>query len=54
MSNATSMRAAPPGAPSATAIARALGASVATRDVDGFEKCGIEVINPWTGEQPQT
>ena len=33
------------------AIARALGASVATRDVDGFEECGIEVINPWTGEQ---
>ena len=36
------------------AIARALGASVATRDADGFEGCGIEVINPWTGEQPQT
>ena len=36
------------------AIARALGASVATRDVDGFEECGIEVINPWTGEQTQT
>ena len=31
------------------AIARALGASVATRDVNGFEGCGIEVINPWTG-----
>ena len=30
------------------AIARSFGASVATRDVDGFMGCGIEVINPWT------
>ena len=29
------------------AIARSLGASVATRDVKGFEGCGIDVINPW-------
>lgn len=33
------------------AIARSLGASVATRDVNDFEGCGIEVINPWTGGQ---
>ena len=30
------------------AIARSLGASVATRDTDGFEGCGVEVINPWS------
>ena len=35
------------------AIARALGASVATRDLDGFEECGIEVINPWAVAQTQ-
>ena len=29
------------------AIARSIGASVATRDVTGFEGCGIEIINPW-------
>ena len=29
------------------AIARSLGASVATRDSGGFHGCGIEVINPW-------
>ena len=29
------------------AIARSCGASVATRDVKGFQGCGIEVINPW-------
>ena len=29
------------------AIARSLGASVATRDANGFEGCGIDVINPW-------
>lgn len=33
------------------AIARALGASVATRDMGGFEGCGIEVINPWNSSQ---
>lgn len=30
------------------AIARPLGASVATRDTGGFEGCGVELINPWT------
>ena len=29
------------------AIARCRGASMATRDVDDFEGCGIDVINPW-------
>ncbi len=29
------------------AIARSRGASVATRDVDGFDGCGVDVINPW-------
>ena len=32
------------------AIARSLGASVATRDVDGFENSGVPVINPWSDE----
>ena len=31
------------------AIARSAGASVATRDADGFQGCGIDVINPWLG-----
>ena len=30
------------------AIAHSRGASVATRDVDGFGGSGIDVINPWT------
>ena len=30
------------------ATARSLGASVATRDLGGFEGTGVEVINPWT------
>ena len=30
------------------ATARSVGASVATRDVNDFEGCGIDVINPWT------
>ena len=30
------------------AIARSVGASVVTRDVGGFEGCGIEVIDPWS------
>ena len=30
------------------AIARSTGASVATRDSDGFQGCGIDVINPWS------
>ena len=29
------------------AIARSLGASVATRDTRGFEGCGVDVIDPW-------
>ena len=29
-------------------IARTQGASVVTRDVDGFEGCGIDVVNPWS------
>jgi predicted nucleic acid-binding protein len=31
------------------AIARAHGASVATRNVDDFEDCGVELIDPWHG-----
>ena len=31
------------------AVARSRGASVATRDVDGFHGCGIDVIDPWGG-----
>lgn len=30
------------------AIARSLGAAVATRNVADFEHCGIKVIDPWT------
>jgi predicted nucleic acid-binding protein len=29
------------------AIARSHGASVVTRDVGGFEGCGLTIINPW-------
>jgi len=29
------------------AMARSRGASLATRNVDDFEKCGIDVVNPW-------
>jgi toxin FitB len=29
------------------AIARANGATVATRNVDDFEHCGISVVDPW-------
>lgn len=29
------------------AIARSIGASVATRNVRDFQGCGIEIINPW-------
>lgn len=32
------------------AIALAAGASVATRDIGGFEGYGIELIDPWTGQ----
>ena len=30
------------------AIARANGAAVATRNVDDFAHCGLDLINPWT------
>ena len=30
------------------AIAHSRGAPVVTRDVDDFEGCGLEVIDPWT------
>lgn len=29
------------------AIARVVGASVVTRDTEGFAGCGVPVINPW-------
>jgi predicted nucleic acid-binding protein len=29
------------------AIARSTGAAVATRNVDDFEDCGIDLVNPW-------
>jgi len=29
------------------AIARAHGATLATRDTDDFEGCGVKLINPW-------
>jgi toxin FitB len=29
------------------AIARSRNYAVATRDIQGFEVCGIELINPW-------
>ena len=32
------------------AIARASGATIATRNVKDFEGCGINVINPWNVE----
>ena len=31
------------------AIARSIGMAVATRDVEGFVGCGVEVIDPWSG-----
>jgi predicted nucleic acid-binding protein len=34
------------------ATALAAGASVATRDIGGFEGCGLTVINPWTVGPP--
>jgi predicted nucleic acid-binding protein len=30
------------------AIARSRHAAVATRDVQGFEHCGVRIIDPWT------
>ena len=29
------------------AVARSQGASVVTRDIEGFEGCGVPLINPW-------
>ncbi len=29
------------------AVTRSSGASIVTRDVNGFEGCGLDVINPW-------
>jgi predicted nucleic acid-binding protein len=29
------------------AIARSMGATIATRDVAGYEGCGVKVVNPW-------
>lgn len=29
------------------AVARSQNASVATRDISGFEGCGVAVVNPW-------
>ena len=31
------------------ATARSRGFQVATRDISGFEDCGIELVNPWVG-----
>lgn len=31
------------------AIAKANGATVATRDLEDFERCGVPLINPWEG-----
>jgi predicted nucleic acid-binding protein len=31
------------------AIAAAMGAAVATRNVNDFKHCGVKVINPWNG-----
>ena len=30
------------------AMARSRGASVATRDINGFEGSGVDIINPWS------
>lgn len=32
------------------AIARAVGASLATRDTGGFADCGLAVVNPWQAD----
>lgn len=40
----------PVGIPDAqiAATARSAGAAVATRDITGFEDCGVALIDPWT------
>jgi hypothetical protein len=32
------------------AITHSIGASVATRDTNDFAGCGLDVIDPWSGE----
>lgn len=32
------------------AIARAVGATVATRNLRDFEGCGVDLVNPWGGQ----
>jgi predicted nucleic acid-binding protein len=32
------------------AIARASGATLATRDTADFEDCGVRLVNPWVGQ----
>ncbi len=32
------------------AIAFSTGAAVATRDIGGFQDCGVEIINPWAAQ----
>ncbi len=32
------------------AIARAVGAAVATRDISAFQDCGVDVIDPWAAQ----
>ncbi len=31
------------------AIARSVGAQLATRNVRDFEDCGVDIVNPWAG-----
>jgi predicted nucleic acid-binding protein len=35
------------------AIARAYGASIATRNIRDFQHCGVEIINPWAAQAKQ-
>lgn len=35
------------------AICRSVGATIATRDVGGFENCGIRIVNPWDYSPPR-
>ena len=32
-----------------SAIARARGAAIATRNTTDFEHCGVSIVNPWRG-----
>lgn len=36
------------------AIARSRGAGIATRNVDDFLECGLELINPWRDDRPSS